>query len=72
MIITDSRLLAIKHEINQRIDDIKDHMASGRCVDYADYKRNAGAIAGLEVAKDIVNAVARNMSDDEDEALDDF
>jgi len=47
-------------------------MASGRCVDYADYKRNTGAIAGLEVAKDIVNAVARNMSDDEDEALDDF
>lgn len=72
MIITDSRLLAIKSEINKRIGEIAGHMASGKCIDYADYKRNSGAIAGLEAAKDIVNDVARHMSDDEDEALDDF
>lgn len=72
MIITDSRLLAIKHEINQKMTEVEMHVASGKCADYADYKRNVGLIAGLDAAKTIINDVAKRLSDDEDEALDDF
>ncbi len=57
-------------EIIELIDsDIKkwiEFLSSGRAVDYADYKRVTGVVAGLDAAKTIVRYVRDNENDDED------
>lgn len=49
---------------NKRLDDSieaeKDTMSSGALKDYADYKKHAGIIAGMRIAKEIL---AKALSD---------
>lgn len=69
--ITDSITIAIKHELKQRIADESAYIASGKCADFADYKKHTGVLSGLELAITLVNDVAKRLQHDEDED-DDF
>lgn len=38
-----------------RISDLKEHLASGRCKSFDDYKRITGTISGLNESLEIMN-----------------
>lgn len=63
----DTLSSAIKHELRERIASESAYMASGKCIDFTDYKRHCGIVTGLEMAINLVNEAAKRIHNDEDE-----
>ncbi len=59
----------LREELAGQMRKVMDEMASGRCADFADYRRMVGITQGLRRGVDAVDAVFHKLLDDEGDEL---
>ena len=68
MSIKDSPLLAEwNHQLNERLDEMKDSLANGGCSSFESYKRIVGIIRGIEISKELMDEAIKLYNKDIDE-----
>lgn len=65
--MTNSPILQeYKHLIDERIEEIKTHLATAKCKSFDEYKLQCGKIDGLRLSKDIMRQAIKNCSNEFD------
>lgn len=57
----------LNENISERIENTKQHLASGNAKDFPEYRELCGLIRGLESAQREVNDLSRNYMEDEND-----
>ena len=58
---------AIVIEIDEKLAQLRDHLAAGRASSYEEYKQLCGEIKGLLFAKDYAKDLKKRMENSDDE-----
>ena len=58
-----------KHEkrCNEILEEMTEHIISGRCADYAEYRNLVGKIRGMEMSFEVLDDAKHSDEDEEDE-----
>jgi hypothetical protein len=60
-------LTAITVELDEKVKQLKDHLAAGRATTLEEYKQLCGEIKGLLFARQYVTDLKRNLENSDDE-----
>ena len=69
-VLPDSKFIAtyyFNNQIEKEIEEVKLNLASGACASYDDYKHMVGILQGMEKAKTILQDIANQFSDPNEE-----
>ena len=69
-VLPDSKFIAtyyFTNQIEKELEEVKLNLASGTCISYDEYKYMVGIIEGMEKAKTILQDIANQFDNSEEE-----
>jgi len=67
--LTEEVIKKFKKECAARLDEMNEHLSSGKATDMNDYKRIVGVIRGINISLELLSDIIKNNEDEDFDEL---